>query len=64
MYLGFKYAGLQNNKQCYAGNTIDESDKVLDTYYCTMQCEYDINTTCGGELYNSIYELDMKSHAV
>ena len=42
------YYGLENGRDCYCGNTVDENLPFLPFPLCNSPCSGDINETCGG----------------
>jgi hypothetical protein len=51
---GFAYAGLQNGKQCYCGNSYGRLGRVAN---CDMPCSGNAKEMCGGWWANSIYSV-------
>jgi len=52
----FEYVGIREGNQCFASNTIPETQKVNRTQYCNAGCN-DIGTgNCGGFFYNQVYK--------
>lgn len=52
--LGYKYAGLQSQNQCFCGDTYGKYGAAEGE--CTKRCVGDKSTICGGTWANSIYE--------
>ncbi|KAL7423501.1 hypothetical protein Q5752_001081 [Cryptotrichosporon argae] len=57
--LGYAYSGTQNGKNCYCGNTLDNTNfplRVLDTD-CSTACSGDSTETCGYSNKMSLYDV-------
>ena len=52
--LGYKYAGLQSQNQCFCGNSYGKYGAAEGR--CTKRCAGNQETICGGTWANSIYE--------
>lgn len=53
----YQYFGLQYQSECYCGNTYGRYDKVDDSR-CNAKCSGNRAQICGGDLVNSVYEVD------
>lgn len=52
----FKYVGIREGNQCFASNTIPQTQSVNRAQYCNVGCD-DIGTgNCGGFYYNQVYK--------
>lgn len=60
---GYKYAGLQYGKECFAGNEYGSYGKVDDSE-CNMPCDRDASVKCGAGWINSVYEVSGTSKAM
>ena len=54
---GYTLAGTEYGGQCYCGNELDGSSK-LDESECSMACEGDASSMCGGSWALSVYSED------
>ena len=52
---GYKYAGLENGRECYGGNSVDGLQQINQTR-CSTPCADTANQFCGGTWALSIYE--------
>jgi len=52
---GFKFAGLQDGKECWCGNNAPRHQKVAESQ-CRKKCSGNELTYCGGSLRNSVYK--------
>ena len=53
---GYKYVGLQNGGECWAGNAVGKYGQVKDSE-CSMPCAMDNTKHCGAAWRNSVYKL-------
>ena len=53
---GYKYAGLQNGKECWVGNTFGKHGKVAEKE-CSERCVKDKSRFCGTDYRNNIYSM-------
>ncbi|CAF3545623.1 unnamed protein product [Rotaria sp. Silwood1] len=60
----FNFAGLQFRSECYCGNHLPtnikrEDENVDQLNCCSWTCSGQLNETCGGDLCNSIYNVNI-----
>ncbi|CAG8978676.1 hypothetical protein HYALB_00004658 [Hymenoscyphus albidus] len=53
----YKYAALENSRECYCGQTLSNSSTIRDPAYCSYPCSGNMTTTCGGYGYLDLYQL-------
>lgn len=52
---GYRYAGLQYEKECFCGNSGYNSYGSGEG--CNLRCRGNSEQICGGELHNSVYQI-------
>ena len=61
---GYKFVGLQNGNECYAGNRVRTKatrfGKVADPN-CNYLCDQDKGKVCGGHNLNSVWNIELYS---
>eukprot|EP00118_Oscarella_pearsei_P023378 m.279474 g.279474 ORF g.279474 m.279474 type:complete len:293 (+) comp40624_c0_seq22:1968-2846(+) len=62
-FLNLRFVALQFGGECYCGDSFGKHGKAADGS-CSMSCKMDNGNSCGGKLFNSVYEisLDKFSH--
>ena len=45
---GFKFAGVQIEKECWCGNVAPPEDKIVALKECNYNCQGDTSIKCGG----------------
>jgi hypothetical protein len=52
-----QYLALQYGGECYCGNTFGKHGKAEQDGLCDMPCSRDKTVNCGGNLFNSVYQI-------
>ena len=51
----FKFAGVQNAKECFCGNDEPPASKVMPRSHCNSPCSGNPHMMCGGSLRMNVY---------
>ena len=51
----YKYAAVENRKECFCANQFSQKTKILDDTECNMACDGDETQTCGGPWKMNVY---------
>ncbi|KAL3418810.1 WSC domain-containing protein [Phlyctema vagabunda] len=62
--LGYKYAALENGRECYCGMTISSLSVPSLEIFCSSPCIGDSAISCGGPGYLALYELEVADSSI
>ena len=55
---GFKFAGVQIEKECWCGNVVPPEDRIVALQECNYNCQGDSSIKCGGSLRMRVYRIE------